>query len=92
MSRNKWMPITGDQAKAIRDALGDLLVNGYGQLTDLTGQYGDPKIMDTWGINGSDLPLLQAVTRLGGPRSADGCYFERIETKWHVAVYMEEND
>jgi hypothetical protein len=92
VSNYKWIPIDGNQARAIREALGELLVNGYGQLTDLTGQYGSPQIMDTWGIKGADQPLLRAVTLLGGERDSMGCYFERLETKWHIAAHMDPEE
>jgi hypothetical protein len=92
MSNFKWIPIDPDRARLLREALGDMLENGYGQLTDLSGQYGSPKIIDTWGIKGADLPLLKATTLLGGPKDEIGCYYERLETKWLLAVHLEDRD
>jgi hypothetical protein len=88
--RTKWIPIDSGRARLIREALADFLVSGYGNLTDLSGEFGNPKIIDTWGVKGGDLPLLKAVTLLGGEKDSVGCYHQPLSTTWTLAIHTED--
>lgn len=55
----EWVVIEAKEAWAIKDAAGDAL-RVFSSLTDPDGNYGTPTIYTAWGVDGEDVPRLDA--------------------------------
>jgi hypothetical protein len=88
----KWLKITEEQGHAIRGALPNLKT--FSSCTDHYGQYGEPSIMDEWGLHGADYPILKAYSRY--QRREDfkegQDYPERLDTTYYIAINSEEDN
>ena len=88
----KWEKITEAQGHLIREALPEL--RSFASCTDQYGQYGEPSIMDEWGLPGADYPILKAYSRYQRREDFEEGqdYPERLDTTYYIAINTEERE